>query len=71
MLISFSLFFLAMGIYVGKYLPFITVRKNLLEVINEGFLGFHSYMMYCYTDFILTPEDQYKAGWIHISVFAL
>jgi hypothetical protein len=71
MLISFALFFMAMGIYVGKYLPFKTKRDNQLEVTNEGFFGCHLYMMACYTDFVKTPEQQYLAGWIHVALLAL
>lgn len=66
-----ALFFLIAGMYTGYYEPFKVKSENKIELMNEMFFGCHLYMMMCYTDFVVTKEGQFNAGWIHISILAL
>ena len=67
MLMFLNLFIL---LYVGGVQPFETRLKNRIEMFNELSICVLTIQMLLFTDFVLSKEAQFEAGWHMVGVMA-
>ena len=44
-------------------MPFETLLLNLTEIINEVTVLLVAYHLFCFSDFVTSPDDEVKVGW--------
>ena len=65
-LLNFST--LASLMYVLWYMPLESTRANLFEVFNDVTLLLLTYLLWCFTDWIVEPETRHELGFIFIAI---
>jgi len=59
---------LTMAMYIGSVKPLLLAFDNKLEIMNELWLHCCVIVLFCFTDWIIKPDDQFQLGWMMISI---
>ena len=58
-------------IWVGNNKPFVVMKRNKLELLNEFLIDMITINLFVYTDFVLDPYVKYDVAWASVNLFML